>query len=250
MGLCCRSLKDEKILMKMGLGLVLAGHVNFLLGALMQGSVLRDVKVSAQFSTLEYAITNIIALVAGLMGIIGGIIAIVLSKNMKKQALKWSLLMMSILAFLLGAASAVSVSISMVNAITNSGMSLLAQCNLSGNISTYNTYRITNECPFDPTRIYGTTLILWVLLVLMSMVEVVFSGRCFVACTAFLRLPCPWRKRPVNAKRKGRVHFPEESVPSSPVPESSINCPEEEEPTEENDLLDATSPTEETSDWL
>lgn len=249
MGLCCRSLKDEKILMKMGLGMVLAGHVNFLLGALMQGTVLRDVKVSAQFATLEYAISNIIALVAGLTAIIAGIIAIVLSKNMKNQALKWSLLMMSILAFLFGSASAVSVIVSMEKAITNNGVSLLAQCKLSGNISTYNTYRITDECPFDPTRIYGTTLILWVLLVLMSVVEVVFSGRCFVACTAFLRLPCPWRRRAVNATR-GRVRFPEESVPSSPVPPCTINCPEEEEPTEEHDLLDAASPTEETSDWL
>ncbi|XP_072546661.1 transmembrane protein 54a isoform X2 [Salminus brasiliensis] len=249
MGLCCRSLKDEKILMKMGLGLVLAGHVNFLLGALMQGTVLRDVKVSTQFATLEYAITNIIALVAGLMAIIAGILAIVLSKNMKKQPLKWSLLVMSILAFLLGSASAVSVTVSMVMAISNSGLSLLTQCKLSGNISTYNTYRITDECPFDPTRIYGTTLILWVLLVMMSVVEVVFSGRCFVACTAFLRLACPWRKRPLNANRV-RIRIPEDSVPASPVPPSFFGSPEEEEPTEEHDLLDAASPTEETSDWL
>lgn len=64
-GLCCRSLKDTKILMKMGLGLVLVGHVNFLLGALVHGTVLRDVKV--QTATIEYAISNIIALVAGLV---------------------------------------------------------------------------------------------------------------------------------------------------------------------------------------
>ncbi|XP_066527536.1 transmembrane protein 54a [Hoplias malabaricus] len=249
MGLCCRSLKDEKILMKMGLGLVLAGHVNFLLGALVQGAVLRDVKVNTQFATLEYAITNIIALIAGMTAIIGGISAIILSKNMKNQPLKWSLLVMSILAFLFGLASAVSVIVSMVTAITNSGLTLLAQCNLTGNISAYNTYRITDECPFDPTRIYGTTLILWVLLIVMSMVEVVFSGRCFLACTAFLRLPCPWRKRPVNA-RKVRIRTPEDSMSAPPIPESPSDSPEQEEPTERHDLLDSATPTEVTSDWL
>lgn len=65
--MCCRSLKDARILMKMGLGLVLVGHTNFLLGALVHGSVLRDIKVNAQTSTIEYAISNIIALVAGLV---------------------------------------------------------------------------------------------------------------------------------------------------------------------------------------
>lgn len=64
--MCCRSLKDAKVLMKMGLGLVLVGHLNFLLGALVHGTVLRDVKVSRHTSTIEYAISNIIALVAGL----------------------------------------------------------------------------------------------------------------------------------------------------------------------------------------
>lgn len=51
----------------MGLGLVLVGHVNFLLGALVHGTVLRDVKVNAQTATIEYAVSNIIALVAGLL---------------------------------------------------------------------------------------------------------------------------------------------------------------------------------------
>ncbi|KAL6478280.1 hypothetical protein MHYP_G00141150 [Metynnis hypsauchen] len=248
MGLCCRSLKDEKILMKMGLGLVLAGHLNFLLGALVQGAVLRDVKVSSQFATIEYAISNIIALVAGLTAIIGGISAIVLSKNMKNQPLKWSLLVMSILAFFFGSASAVSVTVSMVTAISNSGMSLLTQCNLPGNISAYNSYRVTNECPFDPTRIYGTTVILWVLLIVMSVVEVVFSGRCFVACTAFLRLPCPWRKTAVNASRV-RFRIPE-SVPASPVTVQHIDGPEEGEPSEQHELLNAATSPEQTSDWL
>lgn len=53
--------------MKMGLGLVLVGHVNFLLGALVHGAVLRHISVLSQPQTLMYAISNVIAIVAGLV---------------------------------------------------------------------------------------------------------------------------------------------------------------------------------------
>lgn len=51
--------------MKMGLGLVLVGHLNFLLAALVHGTVLRHIGQDTQ--TLEYAISNILALTAGLV---------------------------------------------------------------------------------------------------------------------------------------------------------------------------------------
>lgn len=53
--------------MKMGLGLVLVGHVNFLLGALVHGAVLRHINVHSQARTMVYAISNVIAIVAGLL---------------------------------------------------------------------------------------------------------------------------------------------------------------------------------------
>lgn len=46
----------------------------------------------------------------------------------------------------------------------------------------------------------STTIILWVPLILMSVVEVVFSFRCVAACTSFLYL-CPCRKRPNRIRR-------------------------------------------------
>ncbi|ROJ78854.1 Transmembrane protein 54 [Anabarilius grahami] len=150
-GLCCGSLKDDKILMKMGLGLVLVGHVNFLLGALVHGVVLRHIKVFTWNRKLVYPISNVIALVAGLMAIIGGISAIVLSKNKKNQLLSWFLLIVSVLGCLLGAASAVAISVATGRAIHQEGYTLFTHCNLSNNMSYYS---ITNECPFDPTRIY------------------------------------------------------------------------------------------------
>lgn len=236
-GICCGSLKDDKILMKMGLGLVLVGHVNFLLGALVHGAVLRHINVFTWDKKLVYPIANVIALVAGLMGIIGGISAIVLSKSKKNQLLNWFLLIVSVLAVLLGAASAVGVTVATVRVIMWEGHTLFAHCNLPANM-TY--YSITNECPFDPTRIYGTTLILWFPLILMSLVEVVFSCRCFLACTSFLRLRCPWRRNV-----RVRIQLPEETeLPPRDDPN------EEEESTEQNDLLDKDTVAVETSDWL
>lgn len=51
----------------MGLGLVLVGHVNFLLGALVHGAVLRHINVHSQARTMVYATSNVLAIVAGLM---------------------------------------------------------------------------------------------------------------------------------------------------------------------------------------
>lgn len=113
--------------MKMGLTLVLVGHVNFLLGALVHGAVLRYFIVKIKIRTLIYAVSNVIAIVEGLIvrwfthtevfsfvfviksfaagsklvvfmsgmmfllpflqGIISGIVAIVLSKNKKNKTL-------------------------------------------------------------------------------------------------------------------------------------------------------------------
>ncbi|XP_067311570.1 transmembrane protein 54a isoform X2 [Pseudorasbora parva] len=224
-GLCCGSLKDDKILMKMGLGLVLVGHVNFLLAALVHGAVLRQTKVIIWSQKLVYPISNVIALVAGLMAIIGGISAIVLSKNKKNQLLSWFLLVVSVLATLLGAASAVGIGVATVRVIYLDGENLFANCELAANMSLYS---ITNECPFDPTRIYGTTLILWFPLILMSLVEVVFSCRCFLACTSFLRMRCPWRR---TVTRRVRVQVSEETA----LPPG--DDPNEESPTEQHDLL-------------
>lgn len=66
-GVCCASLKDSKALMKMGLALVLVGHVNFLLGALVHGAVLRHIKFQKQARIIEYTVSNVIAIVAGLV---------------------------------------------------------------------------------------------------------------------------------------------------------------------------------------
>lgn len=114
-----------------------------------------------------------------MQAIISGISAIVLSKNKKNQLLvskgkhtrycpvwndcicfvilsffypqSWFLLVVSVLAFLSGGASTVGISVATVRAIMNEGETLFTHCQRLGNISYYS---ITNECPFDPTRVY------------------------------------------------------------------------------------------------
>ncbi|XP_053701269.1 transmembrane protein 54a isoform X2 [Synchiropus splendidus] len=238
-GVCCVSLKDNKALMKMGLGLVLVGHINFLLGALAHGAVLRHITVHHEARIMVFAVSNVVALVAGLLGIIGGVLAIVLSKNKKSRILQWVLLVFSILAALLAVASTLGLFVSMVTAIIQKGRTLLTHC--TSTAREIDSSSITFECPFDPTRIYGTIIVLWVLLILMCVTEAVFSFRCFAACTSFLYL-CPCRRKPVRARR---VRIQRAEVPSKPAPQSDseVEVPEQE------DLLDGNA-TAAQSQWL
>lgn len=238
LGVCCANLKDNKTLMKMGLGLVLVGHVNFLLGALVHGVVLRHINEHPEARSMVYAISNVIAIVAGLIGIIDGIITIVLSKNKKNRILRWVLLVISFLTGLLALASTIMLSVAVVEALINKGKRLLTHCDFQDEISSA---RITNECPFDPTRIYATTLLLWVPLILMSVVETIFSFRCFAACTSSLYL-CPCRRKPIQARRvRIQQEVEIQRIPS--VQES------DREAAEENELLDCDTGVAQ-SNWL
>ncbi|XP_013125953.1 uncharacterized protein tmem54b isoform X2 [Oreochromis niloticus] len=92
-GLCCDSLQDPKALMKMGLSVIIVGHVNFLLGALVHGVVLRHINIQNQARTMQYAIANVVAIASGMLGVVAGILAIVLSKNKKSKSLSTTLIL-------------------------------------------------------------------------------------------------------------------------------------------------------------
>uniref|UniRef100_H3D941 Transmembrane protein 54b n=1 Tax=Tetraodon nigroviridis TaxID=99883 RepID=H3D941_TETNG len=195
-GLCCSSLEEPKSLMKMGLSMVLVGHVNFLLGALVHGVVLRHLSLHKQARAMEYAVSNVFAITSGLVGIVVGILAVVLSKNKRSRCLTWSLFSVGLAAALMGAASAVGLTVSVIRAIIHGGRSLLTHCRFPDAIG-YSS--VTNECPFDPTRIYSTTLILWVPLIVTCVVQALFSARCSAACATFLGLACcPKRSKHYN----------------------------------------------------
>ncbi|XP_072226223.1 uncharacterized protein [Leuresthes tenuis] len=92
-GMCCGSLAEPAALMKMGLSLIVIGHVNFLLGALVHGVVLRHINLHKQARALEYAVSNVIALASGMVGAVVGIIALILSKNKKSRGLSTTLIL-------------------------------------------------------------------------------------------------------------------------------------------------------------
>ncbi len=68
----------------------------------------------------------------------------------------WSLFTVSLAAALMAAASAIGLTVSVVRAIVHGGRSLLTHCRFPDAIG-YSS--ITNECPFDPTRIYVSVLV-------------------------------------------------------------------------------------------
>lgn len=208
-GLCCGSLEQPKALMKMGLSVILIGHVNFMLAALVQGVVLRHINFQKHHRALEYAISTVVVLTAGLVGIIVGILTIVLSKNKKSRALTWSVFVLSLTAALLAGLSAIGLVIAVAMAIKQNGRILLSHCRFPDAIG-YSS--VTNECPFDPTRIYSTTLVLWLPLIVTSVVQMVFCSRCFAVCLSFLGLNCccccPTQKRPRSFVRSSNVVKP------------------------------------------
>lgn len=185
--------------MKTGLSVLLVGHVNFLLAALVHGVVLRHINLHKQARAMEYAISNVVALTSGLLGVVVGVLTIVLSKNRRRRRLTWAVFVFSLLAALMAAASAVGLSVSIIRAIAYGGRSLLTHCRFPDAIG-YSS--VTNECPFDPTRIYSTTLVLWVPLFVTCLIQLVFSARCFSTCVSFLGLPCcPARGRSIDYGR-------------------------------------------------
>lgn len=222
-GLCCDSLQDPKALMKMGLSVILVGHVNFLLGALVHGVVLRHISIKNQDRTMQYAIANVVAIASGMLGVVAGILAIVLSKNKKSKSLTWSLFTVSLVASFTAAASAIGLFVSVVRAIVHGGRSLMTFCRFP-DATGYSS--VTNECPFDPTRIYSTTLILWVPLIVTCLIQLVFCARCFAVCISFLGLPCcPTRKRPRGRSINAVVPIEKGASPHYSRPPSSYNEP-------------------------
>uniref|UniRef100_A0A3B3VGP0 Transmembrane protein 54a n=1 Tax=Poecilia latipinna TaxID=48699 RepID=A0A3B3VGP0_9TELE len=191
---------NNRALMKMGLTLVLVGHVIFLLGALVHGVVLRYFIVKIKVRTLIFAVFNVTAIVEV------SYIAFKYEDLCLTNALPslflwqiWVLLVFSFLAGFLGIAAALGLSYSLVRAVILRKERVLKNfCKFFD--ETPDPATITNECPFDPTRIYATCIILWMPLIIMCVVESVFTFRCFAACTSFLYL-CPCRKKPVQARR-------------------------------------------------
>ncbi|XP_053240019.1 keratinocyte-associated protein 3 [Podarcis raffonei] len=145
-------------LVRSGISLVVLGHLNLVLGAIVHGSVLRHVARPARTITSEYAVANVIAVVSGLLSIAAGVVAILVSRSRSPPWLRWVLL-----------------AAALVNALVSG-----ACCNRSALATDARTVR-TDECPFDTTRIFDTALALWLPSLVMAAVEAGLSAWCCVA---------------------------------------------------------------------
>ncbi|KAK1171376.1 keratinocyte-associated protein 3 [Acipenser oxyrinchus oxyrinchus] len=170
--------KGPRQLMRKGITLIFVGHINFILGAIVHGSVLRHVSKPSDQLTTAYSAANIISVVSGLLSITTGITAILVSRNLPNGKLHVSLLIMSCLNAFLSMACCVGLLLAISLTIMDRGRNLIIGCNSTvlpadGRASTHN-------CPFDTTRIYDTTLALWFPSMLMAALEAIISVRFFV----------------------------------------------------------------------
>ncbi|XP_063775510.1 keratinocyte-associated protein 3 isoform X2 [Pseudophryne corroboree] len=184
--------KGPRQLMRAGIALIFVGHVNFILGAIVHGTVLRHVSNPERRVSPEYCAANIISVVSGLLSITTGICAILTSRNLGRAKIDcslipvpvspqhWSLLGLSLLNALLSAACFMGLVLSVSLTIANGGKNLISGCNATVLPADTHSVVMSNECPFDTTRIYDTTLALWFPSMFLSAVEAALSIRCCV----------------------------------------------------------------------
>ncbi|KYO25819.1 transmembrane protein 54 [Alligator mississippiensis] len=186
----------QKLLMKTGLILIVIGHLNFIVSALVHGTVLRYVANPQDTISLQYAVSNIVAVSSTLLTISCGIAAIMLSRYLMQTALKWALFSLSVSSTLLSLFCSLGLAVSIILTFANHGRALLATCTFAD----VELIQISSECPFDPTRVYSSTLSLWTISLILDFVEIIFSTRCFLLTLRLLhlRLCCGTRKKKVS----------------------------------------------------
>ncbi|XP_051869073.1 keratinocyte-associated protein 3 [Pristis pectinata] len=167
-------------LMRKGIALIFIGHINFIIGAIVHGTVLRHISKPDDQVTVEYSVANIISVISGLLSIATGIIAILVSRNLLRVKLHWGMMLSSLLNTLTSLACAAGLILAIVLTVSQGGRNLISGCNSTMVPAVPSRSMTTNNCPFDTTRIYDTTLALWIPSMVLSTVEGILSARCFV----------------------------------------------------------------------
>lgn len=203
----------RKVLMKTGLVLVVLGHVSFITAALLHGTVLRYVVTPHDAVALQYCVVNILSVTCAIVVITAGIAAIVLSRYLPSIPLRWMVFSSSLACALLSLTCALGLLASIAVTFATQGRALLAACTF-GNPELL---ALAPDCPFDPTRIYSSSLCLWAIALVLCLTESVFAVRCAQLTHQLLELR-PWWGR--------SSHYTMQESP---------------EPTEGNDLLSCTS---------
>nr|XP_041576773.1 transmembrane protein 54 [Taeniopygia guttata] len=77
----------RNVLMKTGLILLIVGHLNFITGALVHGTVLRFVVTARDATSLHYGVTNSASVIAALLRLLGLLVAIGLTLGTQGRVL-------------------------------------------------------------------------------------------------------------------------------------------------------------------
>ncbi|XP_074018291.1 transmembrane protein 54 [Numenius arquata] len=176
----------QRVLMKTGLILLIVGHLNFIIGAFVHGTVLRFVVNPRDAMSLHYTITNAASVISALLTISCGIAALMLSRYLTPTTLKWVVFTLSASSSLGCLSCLLGLAVSIGLTLGSQGRALLAPCTV-GDITLA---PVSRECPFDPTRVYSSTLSLWAISLLLDSMEIVFGIRCLLLTLDLLRLGC------------------------------------------------------------
>ncbi|NXH14306.1 TMM54 protein, partial [Bucco capensis] len=175
----------QSVLMKTGLILLILGHLSFITAALVHGTVLRFLLSPGDAISLHYAITNAASVISALLTISCGIAALVLSRSLTPATLKWVLFTLSTSSCLGCLSCLLAMAVSIGLTLGNQGQALLAPCTVTNNSTST---PASQQCPFDPTRVYSSTLSLWAISLLLDAMEIVFSLRCLLLSIHLLQL--------------------------------------------------------------
>ncbi|NXV76765.1 TMM54 protein, partial [Atlantisia rogersi] len=174
----------QRVLMKTGLILLIIGHLNFITGALVHGTVLRFMVAPQDAVSLQYIVTNAASAISALLTISCGIAALMLSRYLAPTALKWVVFTLSTSSSLGCLSCLLGLAVSIGLTLGSQGRVLLAPCTI-GNVALG---PVSGECPFDPTRVYSSTLSLWAVSLLLNSMDVVFGIRCLLLTLDLLHL--------------------------------------------------------------
>uniref|UniRef100_A0A8C2QQC1 Transmembrane protein 54 n=1 Tax=Capra hircus TaxID=9925 RepID=A0A8C2QQC1_CAPHI len=144
----------RKVLMKTGLVLVVLGHVSFIAAALLHGTVLRYVAAPNDAVALQYCVVDILSVTSAIVVITSGIAVIVLSRYLPSIPLRWTVFSLSVACALLSLTCALGLLASIAVTFATQGRALLAACTFGGP----ERLALAPDCPFDPTRIYVSSV--------------------------------------------------------------------------------------------
>ncbi|XP_008580103.1 PREDICTED: transmembrane protein 54 [Galeopterus variegatus] len=180
----------RKVLMKTGLVLVVLGHVSFITAAVLHGTVLRYVAAPPDAVALQYCVVNILSVISAIVVIASGIADIMLSRYLPSTPLRWTVFSSNVACALLSLTCALGLFASIVVTFATQGRALLATCTFGNPEQPV----LTPDCPFDPTRIYSSSLCLWGISLMFCVSESMFAVRGTQLAHKLLELRPWWGK--------------------------------------------------------